>query len=58
MTDRWDQYIAVRGGAVEVVWDILARVCQQFYEAGLLLNLSSVVGRPVLRILRVQRELR
>ena len=27
MTDRWDQYIAVRDGAVEAVWDIAARGC-------------------------------
>ena len=27
MTDRWDQYIAVRNGVVEAVWDILARGC-------------------------------
>ena len=27
MTDRWDQYIAVRKGVVEAVWDILARGC-------------------------------
>ena len=27
MTDRWDQYIAVRDGVVEAVWDILARGC-------------------------------
>ena len=26
-TDRWDHYIAVRGGKVEAVWDIAARGC-------------------------------
>ena len=27
MVNRWDQFIAVRGGQVEAVWDILARGC-------------------------------
>ena len=27
MTDRWDQYIAVRDGVVEAVWEIVARGC-------------------------------
>jgi 3-hydroxy-D-aspartate aldolase len=27
MVNRWDQYIAVRGGVVEAVWDIPARGC-------------------------------
>ncbi len=27
LTNRWDQYIAVRNGAVEAVWDIPARGC-------------------------------
>ena len=27
MTDRWDQYVCVRNGAVEAVWDISARGC-------------------------------
>jgi D-serine deaminase-like pyridoxal phosphate-dependent protein len=29
MVNRWDQYIAVRRGVVEVVWDIPARGCHQ-----------------------------
>jgi len=29
MVNRWDQYIAVRGGVVEEVWDIPARGCTQ-----------------------------
>jgi D-serine deaminase-like pyridoxal phosphate-dependent protein len=27
MVNRWDQYIAVRNGVVEAVWDISARGC-------------------------------
>ena len=27
LTNRWDQYVAVRDGAVEAVWDITARGC-------------------------------
>jgi hypothetical protein len=27
MVNRWDQYIAVRHGVVEAVWDIPARGC-------------------------------
>jgi hypothetical protein len=27
MVNRWDQYIAVRRGVVEAVWDITARGC-------------------------------
>jgi D-serine deaminase-like pyridoxal phosphate-dependent protein len=27
MVNRWDQYIAVRRGVVEAVWDIPARGC-------------------------------
>ena len=27
MVNRWDQYIAVRQGVVEAVWDIPARGC-------------------------------
>jgi len=29
MVDRWDQYIGVRGGVVEQVWDIPGRGCAQ-----------------------------
>ena len=32
MVNRWDQYIAVRRGVVEAVWDIPARGCH--HEAG------------------------
>jgi D-serine deaminase-like pyridoxal phosphate-dependent protein len=29
MVDRWDQFIGVRRGAVETVWEITARGCRQ-----------------------------
>ena len=29
MVDRWDQYVMVRDGVVEQVWDIPGRGCTQ-----------------------------